>query len=34
MFEKIGKLVSYGTRLSAYVEKGGIKKLSGAKTQD
>lgn len=34
MFEKVGKLVSYGTEVTAYVEKGRIKKLSGVKTKE
>ncbi|KAE9598169.1 hypothetical protein Lal_00003880 [Lupinus albus] len=33
-FEKIGKLVSYGTEVTALVEKGRIKKLSGVKTKE
>lgn len=34
MFEKVGKLVSYGTEVTAYVEKGRIKKLTGVKTKE
>lgn len=34
MFDKIGKLVSYGTEVTAYVEKGRIKKLTGVKTKE
>ncbi|XP_058740510.1 uncharacterized protein LOC131612781 [Vicia villosa] len=33
-FEKIGKLVSYATEVTAHVEKGKIKKLSGVKTKE
>ena len=33
-FEKIGKLVSYGTEVTAYVEPKKIKKLSGVKTKE
>ncbi|KAK1374068.1 Pentatricopeptide repeat-containing protein [Heracleum sosnowskyi] len=33
-FEKIGKLVSYGTEVTAVIEKGKIKKLSGVKTKE
>ncbi|KAK7284435.1 hypothetical protein RJT34_19181 [Clitoria ternatea] len=33
-FEKIGKLVSYAPEVTAYVEKGKIKKLSGVKTKE
>ncbi|CAL5194835.1 unnamed protein product [Lathyrus oleraceus] len=33
-FEKIGKLVSYATEVTAQVEKGKIKKLSGVKTKE
>ncbi|CAL5194819.1 unnamed protein product [Lathyrus oleraceus] len=33
-FEKIGKLVSYGTEVTSYVEKGKIKKLSGVKSKE
>ncbi|KAM7272477.1 hypothetical protein ACFE04_027140 [Oxalis oulophora] len=33
-FEKISKLVSYGTEVTAYVEKGKIKKLSGVKAKE
>ncbi|MBA0574227.1 hypothetical protein Goshw_015542 [Gossypium schwendimanii] len=33
-FEKIGKLVSYATEVTAVVEKGKIKKLTGVKTKE
>lgn len=33
-FEKIGKLVSYGPEVTAHVEHGKIKKLSGVKTKE
>ncbi|XP_071716491.1 uncharacterized protein [Rutidosis leptorrhynchoides] len=33
-FEKIGKLVSYGTEVTAYIEKFKIKKLTGVKTKE
>ncbi|WCJ43076.1 hypothetical protein M5689_023839 [Euphorbia peplus] len=33
-FEKIGKLVSYGTEVTAVVEKNRIKKLTGVKTKE
>ncbi|CAJ2631752.1 unnamed protein product [Trifolium pratense] len=33
-FEKIGKLVSYATEVTAQVEKGKIKKLNGVKTKE
>ena len=33
-FEKIGKLVSYGTEVTAHVEHGKIKKLTGVKTKE
>jgi hypothetical protein len=33
-FEKIGKLVSYATEVTAHVEKGKIKKLNGVKTKE
>ncbi|PQP96131.1 uncharacterized protein Pyn_37885 [Prunus yedoensis var. nudiflora] len=33
-FEKIGKLVSYAPEVTAYVEKGKIKKLTGVKTKE
>ncbi|KAJ6737770.1 T31J12.3 PROTEIN-RELATED [Salix viminalis] len=33
-FEKIGKLASYGTEVTAYVEKNKIKKLTGVKTKE
>ncbi|CAK8544522.1 unnamed protein product [Lathyrus sativus] len=33
-FEKIGKPVIYSTEVTAYVEKGKIKKLSGVKTKE
>ncbi|XP_057426910.1 uncharacterized protein LOC130720299 [Lotus japonicus] len=33
-FEKIGKLVSYATEVTAYVEVGKIKKLTGVKTKE
>lgn len=33
-FEKIGKLVSYGTEVTATIEKGKIKKLTGVKTKE
>ncbi|KAH7834655.1 hypothetical protein Vadar_018319 [Vaccinium darrowii] len=32
-FEKIGKLVSYATEVTAYIEPGRIKKLTGVKTR-
>ncbi|KAF6138300.1 hypothetical protein GIB67_001450 [Kingdonia uniflora] len=33
-FEKIGKLVSYGTEVTAYIEKLKIKKLTGVKVRE
>ncbi|KAH7666586.1 At5g01610-like protein [Dioscorea alata] len=33
-FEKIGKLVSYAPEITAFVEKGKIKKLTGVKTKE
>ncbi|RDX75291.1 hypothetical protein CR513_44843, partial [Mucuna pruriens] len=33
-FDKIGKLVSYATEITAYVEVGKIKKLTGVKTKE
>ncbi|KAI5326292.1 PREDICTED: unknown [Prunus dulcis] len=33
-FEKIGKLVSYAPEVTAYVENGKIKKLTGVKTKE
>ncbi|KAF9669837.1 hypothetical protein SADUNF_Sadunf13G0006000 [Salix dunnii] len=33
-FEKIGRLVSYGTEVTAYVEPKKIKKLTGVKTKE
>lgn len=33
-FEKIGRLVSYGKEVTAFVEKGKIKKLTGVKTKE
>ncbi|XP_075656514.1 uncharacterized protein LOC142626690 [Castanea sativa] len=33
-FDKIGKLVSYGTEVTAYVEPKKIKKLSGVKSKE
>lgn len=33
-FEKIGKLVSYAPEITAYVEQGKIKKLTGVKTKE
>ncbi|KAH8479692.1 hypothetical protein Peur_012259 [Populus x canadensis] len=33
-FEKIGKLASYGTEVTAYVEQNKIKKLTGVKTKE
>ncbi|PWA88246.1 hypothetical protein CTI12_AA122270 [Artemisia annua] len=33
-FEKIGKLVSYGTEVTAFIEKFKIKKLTGVKTKE
>ncbi|CAL0311194.1 unnamed protein product [Lupinus luteus] len=33
-FEKIGKLVSYANEVTAHVEKGKIKNLSGVKTKE
>ncbi|WVY96344.1 hypothetical protein V8G54_028495 [Vigna mungo] len=33
-FEKIGKLVSYATEITAYVEVGKIKKLTGVKAKE
>lgn len=33
-FEKIGKLASYATEVTAYVEPGKIKKLTGVKTKE
>ncbi|KEH24076.1 hypothetical protein MtrunA17_Chr7g0265421 [Medicago truncatula] len=33
-FEKIGKLVSYATEVTAYVENGKIKKLNGVKAKE
>ncbi|XP_048127476.1 uncharacterized protein LOC115752786 [Rhodamnia argentea] len=33
-FEQIGKLVSYAPEITAYVEKGKIKKLTGVKTKE
>ncbi|XP_057439056.1 uncharacterized protein LOC130730922 [Lotus japonicus] len=33
-FDKIGKLVSYGPEVTAQVEKGKIKKLTGVKTKE
>ncbi|KAK1374069.1 Pentatricopeptide repeat-containing protein [Heracleum sosnowskyi] len=33
-FEKLGKLVSYGPEVTAFVEKGKIKKLTGVKTKE
>ncbi|KAI3524360.1 hypothetical protein L1887_03014 [Cichorium endivia] len=33
-FEKIGKLVSYGTEVTATIEKSKIKKLTGVKTKE
>ncbi|XP_058740509.1 uncharacterized protein LOC131612780 [Vicia villosa] len=33
-FEKIGKVTSYATEVTAHVEKGKIKKLSGVKTKE
>ncbi|XP_050917373.1 uncharacterized protein LOC127132467 [Lathyrus oleraceus] len=33
-FEKIGKLISYATEVTSYVEKGKIKKMSGVKSKE
>ncbi|CAI8617014.1 unnamed protein product [Vicia faba] len=33
-FEKIGKVTSYATEVTAHVEKGKIKKLNGVKTKE
>ena len=33
-FEKVGRLASYATEITAYVEKGKIKKLTGVKTKE
>ncbi|XP_004305297.1 PREDICTED: uncharacterized protein LOC101295644 [Fragaria vesca subsp. vesca] len=33
-FEKVGRLGSYATEITAYVEKGKIKKLTGVKTKE
>ncbi|CAK8544521.1 unnamed protein product [Lathyrus sativus] len=33
-FEKIGKVTSYATEVTAHVEKGKIKKLTGVKTKE
>ncbi|KAK1386359.1 Pentatricopeptide repeat-containing protein [Heracleum sosnowskyi] len=33
-FEKIGKLTSYGNEVTAVIEKGKIKKLTGVKTKE
>ncbi|KAJ0978652.1 hypothetical protein J5N97_014126 [Dioscorea zingiberensis] len=33
-FEKIGKLVSYAPEITAYVEKGKIRELTGVKTKE
>ncbi|XP_004494532.1 uncharacterized protein At5g01610-like [Cicer arietinum] len=33
-FEKVGKLVSYATEVTAHVEHGKIKKLNGVKTKE
>ncbi|KAL6139133.1 hypothetical protein ACLB2K_064410 [Fragaria x ananassa] len=33
-FEKVGRLASYATEITAYIEKGKIKKVTGVKTKE